>query len=118
MAADPVEETKDLEQEIGRRQSLFRELNERIEELADTFDLFDSLPIVCECGSTHCDDKIELTVAEYERVRRDPTHFAVLRGHDIAEVERIVEENERFVVVEKFGASAEAAIELDPRRKD
>jgi len=59
-----------------------------------------------------------LTVAEYERVRSDPTHFAVLRGHDIAEVERIVEENERFVVVEKFGASAEAAIELDPRRKD
>src|ERR1700704_3540507 len=37
MAADPVEEAKDLEQEIGRRQSLFRELNERIEELADTF---------------------------------------------------------------------------------
>jgi hypothetical protein len=118
MAADPVEEANDLEQEIGRRQSLFRELNERIEELADTFDLFDSLPIVCECGSTRCDAKIELTVAEYERIRSDPTHFAVLRGHEIPEVERVIEENDRFVIVEKFGASAAAAIELDPRRKD
>jgi hypothetical protein len=40
----------------------------------------------------------------------------VLRGHDIPEVERVVEENERFVVVEKFGESAVVAINLDPRR--
>ena len=54
--------------------------------------------------------------AEYEKLRRIPTHFAVLRGHDIPEVERVVEENERFVVVEKFGESAVVAINLDPRR--
>jgi len=117
MAADPVEEGTDREQEIGRRQSLFRELNERIEELAGSFDLLEALPIVCECGSTSCDDRIEMTVSEYEKLRSDPTHFAVMSGHDIPHVERVVEENERYVVVEKFGASAAEAIQLDPRRK-
>jgi hypothetical protein len=118
MAADPIQAGKDRHQEIGRRQSLFRELNERIEELAGSFDLLEALPLVCECGSPRCDNRLELSIAEYEKLRSDPTHFAVLPGHEIADVERVVEENERFFVVEKVGASAAEATELDPRRKD
>lgn len=102
---------------IGRHQSLFREVNERIEELAESFDLRDAVPILCECGNTDCNERIVLTEAEYDKLRRIPTHFAVLRGHDIPAVERVVEQNERFVVVEKFGESAKAAIRLDPRRR-
>ena len=103
--------------EIGRRQSLFREVNERIEDLAEKFELRDEVPILCECGSTDCNERIVLTENEYETLRRIPTHFAVLPGHDIPTVERVVEQNERFVVVEKFGESAKAAIRLDPRRR-
>jgi len=102
--------------EIGRRQSLFREVNERIDELAETFELRDEVPILCECGNTECSERIMLTQAEYEAIRRIPTHFAVLHGHDIPAVERIAEQNERYVVVEKFGESAVTAIKLDPRR--
>jgi hypothetical protein len=103
--------------EIGRRQSLFREVNERIDELGDSFGLLDQLPILCECGSARCSEQIVLTEAEYETLRRIPTHFAVLPGHDIPAVERVVEANERFVTVEKLGESARTAIELDPRRR-
>lgn len=103
--------------EIGRRQSLFREVNEQIDRLAERFDLLDQIPIICECASTECNEQIGLTKAEYENLRRIPTHFAVLQGHDIPDVERVVEQNERFVVVEKFGESALAAIKLDPRRR-
>jgi hypothetical protein len=102
--------------EIGRHQSLFREVNERIEELAETFELRDEVPILCECGTADCNQRIVLTRAEYDDLRRIPTHFAVLPGHDIPAVERIVEQSRRFVVVEKFGESAKAAIRLDPRR--
>jgi hypothetical protein len=102
--------------EIGRRQSLFRDVNEHIGELTENFDLLDQVPIICECASTGCNEQIELTQAEYENLRRIPTHFAVLPGHDIPDVERVVEQNERFVTVEKFGESALAAIKLDPRR--
>jgi hypothetical protein len=113
----PQERPDTRAREIGRRQSLFREVNERIDELAATFDLTDELPILCECGSTECSEQIVLSETEYERVRRIPTHFAVLPGHDIPDVERIVEKNDRFVVVEKFGESAITAINLDPRRR-
>jgi len=103
--------------DVGRRQSLFREVNEQIDQLAERFDLLDALPIICECASATCNERIVLTNAEYESLRRVPTHFIVLPGHDIPDVERIVETTDRFVVVEKFGESAIAAIKLDPRRR-
>lgn len=103
--------------EIGRHQSLSREVNERIEELAEMFELRDQFEILCECGASDCEDRIMLTQAEYDDLRRIPTHFAVLPGHDIPAVERVVAQNERFVIVEKFGESAKAAIRHDPRRR-
>ena len=101
---------------VGRRQWLFRDVNERIEGLAERLDLSDAIPILCECGSMSCNERIELTRTEYELLRLHPTRFAVVAGHDIPAVERVVEENERFAIVEKFGEGAAAAIERDPRR--
>jgi hypothetical protein len=103
--------------EVGRHQALFREVNERIEELAERFDLNDELSIVCECGSTECAERISLSEVEYETLRRIPTHFAVRPGHELPDVERVVEKHDGFLVVEKFGESAKAAIRLDPRRR-
>jgi hypothetical protein len=110
---DPSDQQAD---EIGQRQSLFRELNERIEELSETFDVLEGITIFCECGSNTCRAQIAMTEVEYERLRRVPTHFAVLPGHDIPDVERVIAQNERYVVVEKFGQSAITAIKLDGRR--
>ena len=115
--AQPIDEMDQRAREIGRRQALFREVNERIEELAETFDLKDELTILCECGLGKCDERIALRQAEYARLRRIPTHFAVRPGHEIPEVERVIEQRDGFVVVEKFGESAKAAIRLDPRRR-
>jgi len=56
---------------------------------------------VCECASTACVDHIELTKEEYEEVRDDPTHFAVLPGHEEPGIETVARRTERFVVVEK-----------------
>jgi SpoU rRNA methylase family enzyme len=113
----PADKSEQRALEIGRRQSLFREVNEQIEALAGDFDLLDQISIICECASAECHEQIALTETEYEDLRRIPTHFAVLPGHDIADVERIVEKNDRYVVVEKVGESAVAAIKLDPRRR-
>jgi hypothetical protein len=115
--AHPPDKSKQRTLEIGRRQSLFREVNDQIEAVAGNFDLLDQVPIICECASADCHEQIALTKNEYEELRRIPTHFAVLPGHDIPEVERVVEKNDRYLVVEKFGESAIAAIELDPRRR-
>jgi hypothetical protein len=50
-----------------------------------------------------------LSGAEYKKLRRIPTHFAVLLGHDVPAVERVIARNTRYVVVEKFGEAAIAA---------
>jgi hypothetical protein len=117
MPPHPADKSEERALEIGRRQSLFREVNEQIETVAGTFDLLDQVPIICECASAECHEQIVLTETEYEDLRRIPTHFAVLPGHEIPDVERIVERNDRYVVVEKFGESAVAAIKHDPRRR-
>jgi hypothetical protein len=70
---------------------------------------------LCECGDEHCIDAVSLTAAEYERVRADPMHFVIAPGHELPEVERVVDRNERYHVIEKVGAAASVAEETDPR---
>jgi len=107
----------DRQQRIGRNEALFREVNERLEQLHDSFDVSsERLQFLCECGDTTCAEPIELTHEEYERIRADPTLFAIVAGHEQLDVEEIIEENDRFHVVRKqAGEAQEAAVRRDPR---
>lgn len=109
-----------LEREMlgaARNQALYRQVNEKIQDLNRAFDAVASLSgvWVCECADPDCTEMMELTLAEYESLRAHPNRFAVLRGHDLPEVERIVEEHENWVAVEKLGAAAAFVVEHDPR---
>ncbi|MGH3050003.1 MAG: hypothetical protein ACRDLK_07585, partial [Gaiellaceae bacterium] len=69
--------------EAAKQQSIFREVNERIEELAGRFDVLDqTLNVVCECGDGACTERIELTASEYEALRGSSRRFAVVPGHE------------------------------------
>jgi hypothetical protein len=114
--AQPTDQSDRQAGDVGRRQSLFRDVNEHIDELAESFDPQEEMTIFCECGSGKCSEQITLTEAEYKGLRRVPTHFAVLPGHEEPAVERVVETNERYVIVGKFGEAAITAIKLDPRK--
>ena len=104
-------------EDVAQRQSVFREVNERIEEAATEFELrANLLMIVCECGNDGCREMLRLTTSEYKALRRSPTRFAVVPGHEIPAVERVVAGNERFATVEKLGDAGRTAAALDPRR--
>jgi hypothetical protein len=60
----------------------------------------------CECGDKDCTCAIQLTLAEYESVRAYATHFAIARNHENPEVEQLIEEHERFAVVETVSREA------------
>jgi hypothetical protein len=96
----------------ARNESLFREMNERIEDLAGnaSFSLF-----VCECMNESCDDAVSVTLEEYEYVRSEANRFIVLRGHEIDEVDEVVESCDRYLIVAKRGVGQRVAEELDPR---
>ena len=97
---------------VGKNEAVFREVNERINDVTRE----NAAEYLCECGNVTCTETIQMNVADYERVRADPTHFAVLPGHEIPDVEEVVARNEGFMVVrKKAGTAAALAIELDPR---
>ena len=102
---------------IGLNEAVFREVNERIQDLAESFGLDQrKLDLVCECGDASCTQQIQLTLTEYEEVRADPTHFAIYPGHELPDVEDVVEKHDGYDVVRKrAGDAAELAEQTDPR---
>jgi hypothetical protein len=102
------------EDRIARNEVLFREVNERVREVATEGG--ELTGFLCECGREECTETVPLSIAEYERVRSDPRYFVVTPGHEIGDVETSIARTDRFVVVEKHPGEAATAMESDPRR--
>jgi hypothetical protein len=98
----------------AKNEALYREVNERIVELTDTFEA-EGLEIVCECSDRECVETLLITVTEYAAVRAHGNRFAVISDHQDRAVERVADQNERFLIVEKVGEAGDAARDLDPR---
>ena len=104
------------EERVGLNEAVFRELNERLENLAETFQVGNhGLDLVCECGDISCINRISMSPADYKAVRAEPAHFAVYPGHWIANVERVIAQRKTYNVVEKTGDAAKVAEATDPR---
>jgi hypothetical protein len=105
--------------EIGTTEALFRQVNERIEDLnrgvADVSD--GKMHVVCECGDPECAQQVALTIDAYEAIRRDSTQFVVVPGHEILSTEIVVANGDDYLVVRKQGDLPEEIAEVtDPRR--
>ena len=101
---------------IAANETSFRDINERLEAgLRKVRHTPELLRFVCECGDRRCEEAMQLTFEEYEAVRRDSRRFAVVPGHIAPETERVVAGNDRYEVVEKFGAAVEVIDAADHR---
>ena len=109
----------DAQERRVKNETLFREVNERVDELA--VGLADGEPdafltgFICECGRDNCVELVQISHAQYETVRSDPRRFVILPGHEDVEAERVVDRRGRYWVVQKFGEASEIAIDHDPR---
>jgi predicted ATPase len=104
------------EERAARNEALFREVNERVEELHDQLASGGTAVFVCECAEETCTDRISVPLTVYERVRSDPHLFLVADGHVRAEVEHVVEKQKGFVIVAKDEpTAARVAEQTDPR---
>jgi hypothetical protein len=97
----------DFAERAARNEEVFRDVNERIEEGAEHHGVTGSLPFHCECGRVSCMETIELPHARYAAIVRERYHFVVLPGHEEPQIERIVEVEGDFLVVEKIGEARE-----------
>lgn len=98
------------------RSEVFREVNERIAEIASRWEWEDTQGFLCECTQSGCTRSVLLTRAQYESVRVDGGAFFTAPGHEQAEQEQIVERQDGFVVVQKLGLYQQEAELDDPRR--
>jgi len=111
----PFQPMSERQERIARNEATSREINENIEEGQPRSEQA-YFRIVCECGQRDCSRLIAISTPEYEAVRSEPTHFAVVKGHEEPEVESVVMEAHRFFVVRKReGVAADIAEEEDPR---
>ena len=101
----------DRGERVGVNEALFREVNERIDELREDLAQGRSFEIVCECGDPECIERFTITAEAYADVRRDVHYFAVVPGHEVPDVERVVERHGSYLVVEKTARAAAKAAE-------
>jgi hypothetical protein len=106
-------ELDDQQVHAARNQGLFREINERIDELGELWASDQTGQYVCECLDTACTEVVRgLSRDEYQQIRCDPTEFVVLPGHERLQVEDVVHRTPRWLVVRKIGTGSEVAERL------
>ncbi len=96
----------------ARNEEIFRDVNEQIEKGAELHGVSSRLPFHCECARSACLEQIEIEPPVYRRAHAERYCFVVVHDHNTPQIERVVEEHEGFLVVEKIG-EARAQIDRD-----
>jgi hypothetical protein len=99
---------------IAHNEAVFRDINERIGNGHWPGDQAEPVAFRCECGHLGCNQLVELTTSAYESARADARRFILVPGHEIPDVEVVVERGNGYVVVEKVGEAGDVADATDP----
>jgi hypothetical protein len=85
-----------------QNQEEFKRANERLEHAVEGMVASDKMiPFVCECFDATCMGDVAMTMGEYRTMRRHQHRFAIIPGHVTLTDERVIEENDRYQLVEK-----------------
>jgi len=82
------------EERLAGNEALFREVNERVVELASQYVVTETdsaVDFTCECGRTECSETMMMTIVEYEAIRARATHFGVVPHHEQPEIETVIQ---------------------------
>ena len=86
------------EERLAANEARFREINESAQPQRESQG---EGRFVCECADRSCMAWIEIPPAKYAEVRSHPRHFVLAAGHEILDVESIIDRGDGYVVVEK-----------------
>ncbi|MFZ1879704.1 MAG: ANTAR domain-containing protein [Gaiellaceae bacterium] len=82
---------------IVQTEIFFRAINEEIALLDGTATTL----YLCECGNPACVEGISLPPGALEKLHLSPRHFVVLDGHEIPDVETVVDHADGYLIVRK-----------------
>jgi redox-regulated HSP33 family molecular chaperone len=122
----------DMEQTLSEKrwaenEVVFRQANERvIKNISSVKDIaeedgqqefvegMDEIPLLfyCECSNENCRERISITPKEYVKQHRSRSQFILISGHHIAQIERILKDYGKYIIVEKFMTPPEDVTQL------
>jgi len=82
-------------------EAAYRHINERIRRFEESGDHRLPMTFLCECAEGACLDHVQIDLEDYRRVRKDALRFIIAPEHDAPEMERVVERQPHYWVVEK-----------------
>ena len=104
------------EERVVLNEALFRAANERAAAWEERQDRPGDAELYhCECADLDCREKVLIPASEYERVRSESSLFFVIPGHEIPDVETVIETNEHWAVIRKDPEVRRLAEETEKR---
>lgn len=100
-------------QQMRRDMATFRRMAKRHGQEALLDDSEAPLYFYCECANEACRDRVPLSPSLYDSIHRKKNRFVVVSGHDVRQVEQVVEQEAGYDVVEKFDVPPETAARLN-----
>lgn len=85
------------EERLAANEARFREINEGTRRVSDP----EPNSIFCECADRTCVYRVEIDPDRYAAVRSDDHLFIVRPGHEVPDVEDVVERTDGWFVVRK-----------------
>ncbi|MGI9184130.1 MAG: hypothetical protein ACR2GZ_04065 [Solirubrobacteraceae bacterium] len=104
-----------LQRRLAANETVFREVNEGIERGQWPGEDAEPVRFRCECARLGCNLLLEMTLVEYEQVRSHPRRFLMIDGHQVPELEKVVQREPGYLVVQKLDEAGEQAEATDPR---
>ena len=105
----------ELQRRLAPNETVFREVNEGIERGQWPGEDAEPVRFRCECARLGCNLLLEPSLTDYEHVRSHPRRFLMIEGHEVLDLEKVVQREPGYVVVEKLDEAGEHAEEADPR---
>jgi hypothetical protein len=103
------------EERLAENEALFRAANERMADWEEQHVQSQTEHYYCECSNPECHEMVLLREADYVKVRADARQFVIVPGHEVPDVETVIEQHEAWAIVEKPPELDEKLERLDPR---
>jgi hypothetical protein len=94
-------------EQLVESQQVFRSANERMQALAVAIVPAEQvIPFLCECADDGCLGRVDMSLGDFDDIHRDRDRYAILRDHQLANGEQVVEQRPLFDIVSKDGLVA------------
>jgi hypothetical protein len=91
---------------LAENEVIFREANFSVAEFISEGEGEDTktvIPFYCECSNRNCRKRIRLTPKQYQSFHQKRRYFIAIDGHEVPDIEKIIQKEDGYNVIEKFG---------------